>query len=116
MCADATCGVLVSSPSCSPLPGSPHSFLFLTQKINQGCHAAGAVHILPSGATSVWARASDQKANAFPSAPEFLSLSDSVVQASEGGDREHAAGLLEVGTRTGESGGLNEQFAEADLI
>lgn len=49
---------------------SPFSFPY--SKINQGCNAAGAVHILPSGAISVWDRASDQKANAFPSAPEFL--------------------------------------------
>lgn len=52
--------------SLSPFSSFPYS------KINQGCNAAGAVHILPSGAISVWDRASDQKANAFPSAPEFL--------------------------------------------
>lgn len=101
MCSDTTRGALVSSPSCSSPTRLPHSFLFLTQKIKAAVQLVLFTfyhQVLPVFRLKHQTR---KQTNAFPSAPEFLSLSDSVVRVSEGGDREHAAGLLEVGTRRG---------------
>lgn len=97
-----------SSPtSLPPFSSFPYS------KINQGCNAAGAVQILPSGAISVWDRASDQKQTRFLQLQNSLSLNDSVYGCLKVETMNMLLVLSEVGT-----GGVkyraNQQFAAAE--